>query len=206
MRRTPRSTNPEPVTQASDPLAGVARAAARGDVKAIESLVLGCGSSVLRVVRRILGTRHPDVEDVAQDAMFAAIEALPGFRHECSVLHFVWRVAALTAMNARRRLQLRQLITHTSTDDHPSHELSPMGQALAARRCEAFRQLLDELPVVQAEALALHCALGYTVEETAAATEVPANTVRSRLIAGKAALRQRVAEDAELFELLKGAS
>jgi RNA polymerase sigma-70 factor (ECF subfamily) len=198
--------NPEPDAEDCDPLAGMARAAARGNVKAIESFVLACGPSVLRVVRRILGSRHPDVEDVAQDAMFAAIEALPGFREECRVLHFVWRVAALTAMNARRRLQLRQLISHGGADEHPSHELSPMGQALAARRCEAFRQLLDELPVVQAEALALHCALGYTVEETAASTGVPPNTVRSRLIAGKTALRQRVAEDAELLELLQGAS
>ncbi len=51
----------------------------------------------------------------------------------------------------------------------------------------------------------MHCVAGLTVEETAAATDVPPNTVRSRLIATKAVLRQRLASDSELVDLLRGA-
>ena len=38
----------------------------------------------------------------------------------------------------------------------------------------------------------MHCVLGYTVQETAAATGSPLNTVRGRLVSAKAALRQRL--------------
>ncbi len=71
---------------------------------------------------------------------------------------------------------------------------------------EALRQLLDELPPEQAEALAMHCVLGCTVEETAAATGVPINTVRGRLVTAKSALRKILAENSELSDLLRGAS
>ncbi len=71
---------------------------------------------------------------------------------------------------------------------------------------EALRQLLDELPPEQAEALAMHCVLGCTVEETAAATGVPINTVRGRLVTAKSALRKILTENSELSDLLRGAS
>jgi RNA polymerase sigma factor (sigma-70 family) len=186
----------------------LAEAAAAGNPRAVEDFVLATGPCILRVVRRILGAHHPDTEDVVQDATFAALDALADFRGQCTVLHFVWRVAALTAMNARRRLQLRQHITPglEDADVHASDEPSPMGNALAARRREVLRRLLDELPAVQAEALGLHCVLGYTIEETAATAGVPPNTVRSRLIAAKAALRERLAETPELYDLVRGVS
>lgn len=159
------------------------------------------------VVRRILGPRHPDVEDVAQEAVMASIEALSSFRRQCTVLHFVWRVAALTAMNARRRLQLRAQIAQSpaAIDGLVSEEPSPMGSVLSARRREAFRRLLDELPAAQSEVLALHTVLGFTIAEVAAAAGVPANTVRSRLLNAKAALRKRLGEDPELYDLVRDA-
>jgi RNA polymerase sigma-70 factor (ECF subfamily) len=56
---------------------------------------------LLRVVRRVLGPEHPDVEDVAQESAFALMDALPRHRGECTILHFACRVALLTAMNVR---------------------------------------------------------------------------------------------------------
>jgi RNA polymerase sigma-70 factor (ECF subfamily) len=151
---------------------------------------------------------HPDVDDVAQDAVFAVLDALPGFRGESTVLHFVWRVAALTAINARRRVRLREQIARESVDldELPGEAPSPATELVAARQRRAFRQLLEELPPVQAEVLALHCVVGLTVEEAAAVTGAPPNTVRSRLLTAKAVLRQRLAADQELLELLKGVS
>jgi RNA polymerase sigma-70 factor (ECF subfamily) len=190
-----------------DPLAEAARAASAGDARAIDKLVLASGPSVLHVVRKIMGRCHPDVEDVAQDAIFAALDALPGFRGESTVLHFVWRVAALTAINARRRVQLRELIPSEciDLDELPGNVPSPISNVVATRQRCAFRQLLDELPPVQAEVVALHCVVGLTIEETAAATGAPPNTVRSRLMTARSVLRKRLAAYSELFELVKGA-
>jgi RNA polymerase sigma-70 factor (ECF subfamily) len=54
------------------------------------------------------------------------------------------------------------------------------------------RELCDQLSAPQAEALALHFVLGYTVQEAAALLCVPLETVRSRLRLAKQALRERV--------------
>ena len=192
----------------TDALCALAGAVVAGDPRAIEAFVKAAGPPVLGVARKILGKCHPDVEDVVQEALFAALDALPRFRRECSVLHFVCRVAVLTSMNARRRLRVHELITSDSADvdQRPADEPTPMGHALSARRREAFRRLLDELPPEQAEVLALHCVLGYTVAETALSTGAPANTVRGRLITAKNVLRQRMAADPQLCELMRGAS
>ena len=206
--KTRKCREPSPESTSHDPLAELVASVVAREPRAIEALVRATSPAALRVVRQILGTRHPDVGDVVQEAVFAAVEALDSFRAECTVLHFVCRVAALTAMNARRRLRLReQIAPDTDTlDQFPSDEPTPFGHTLARKRRDVFRQLLDELPAVQSEVLALHCVLGFTVAETAAATGVPLNTVRSRLLAAKAALRDRLSEDHELWELVRGAS
>jgi RNA polymerase sigma-70 factor (ECF subfamily) len=193
---------------APDPLADLVAAVAQRDPLAIETFVRAVAPSVLRVVRQILGSQHTEVADVVQESLFASIDALGDFEGKCTVRHFVCRVAALTAMNARRRLQLREQITPPggAGDDFASEEPSPFGHALAGRRRAAFRLLLDELPAVQSEVLALHCVLGFTIAETARATGVPVNTVRSRLLSAKAALRERLQQHPELWELVQGVS
>jgi RNA polymerase sigma factor (sigma-70 family) len=189
-------------------LADLARGAAAREPRAIEAFVLATGGSVVRVARRILGSQHPDVDDVVQEATFAVLEALPGFRGECTVLHFVCRVATLTAMNARRKAQIRERVAAPTVDVElrPSEALSPMSSVIASQRREACRTLLDELPLAQAEVLALHCVLGYTIDEIASATRSPVNTVRGRLVTAKAALRARLADDEQLTETLRGVS
>jgi RNA polymerase sigma-70 factor (ECF subfamily) len=191
-----------------DPLEQLVAPVIDRDPAAVESFVRAAAPAVLRVVQRILGAQHPEVADIVQESLFAAIEALNTFEGKCTVRHFVWRVAALTAMNARRRLRLREQITASDgdADRYASDEPSPLGRTLAARRRDAFRLLLDELPSAQSEVLALHCVLGFTVAETAQATGVPVNTVRSRLLAAKAALRERLQQDPELWELVQGVS
>jgi RNA polymerase sigma-70 factor (ECF subfamily) len=161
---------------------------------------------MLRVVRQILGPAHPDSEDVLQEAAVGLVEALGEFREECTVRHFACRVALLTALNARRRFRLRERLTpHAAPSE--VEEMSAVGarqpDQLSERRRAVVLELLNELPQPQAEALAMHCVLGYTVAETAEATGVPANTVRSRLVSAKTQLRSVLADDAELSEQLR---
>jgi RNA polymerase sigma-70 factor (ECF subfamily) len=160
----------------------------------------------LRVVRQVLGVQHPDVEDVLQEAVFALLEALAGFHGDSGLSHLAARVALFTAMNARRHLKLRERLTPSlapdACDEFVSDMASPSTELLAARRRHALRDLLDELPGAQAEALALHCVLGYTIAETAEAVGAPPNTVRGRVNTAKVALRKRLSEDAVLNELL----
>lgn len=191
---------------AVDPLAGLARAAARGDHEAERTLLVTVGPALLRAVRGVLGATHPDVEDVLQESMTALHAALPTFRGECSVHHFACRVAVQTALHGRRRAGYRQrhtpLVAPEELFDLALTEQSPSDLQAAAERRGALRELLDALPHVQAEALALHTVLGYSVEETARAQRVPLNTARSRRRTALTSLRERVTGDAKLLTLL----
>jgi RNA polymerase sigma-70 factor (ECF subfamily) len=171
-------------------------------------LLVTLGPALLGAVRGVLGAHSPDVEDVLQEAMLALHRALSSFRGESKTVHFACRVAVQTAMNARRRAGYRARYTPSVSpdafDDVPHAAASPADAQSASERREALRALLDELPLPQGEALALHVVLGYSVEETAETTGVPVNTVRSRLRNALAALRERIRDDSHLRELLGG--
>jgi RNA polymerase sigma-70 factor (ECF subfamily) len=194
----------------ADALAEIARAAVAGDAVAVRTFILGIGPHLLRSVRRVLGSAHSDVDDVAQECTVAVMDALPTYRGQSTMLHFACRIAVLTAMKALRRERARkrpflrehelELDSLASSAHHPESELS--ARATAA----ALRDLLDRLPLEQAEALALHCALGFSVAEIASACEAPAETVRSRLRLAKHALRARILGDPRLTELLEESS
>jgi RNA polymerase sigma-70 factor (ECF subfamily) len=198
--------NPGSAGERNDPLAGLVAEMRRGNPQAEQTLFVTLGPSLLRVVRGILGAHHPDVEDVLQECMVSVHEALPTFRGDCMTVHFACRVAVHTAMNARRHAGHRARHTPpVAPDDLPAcadPSPSPAEAAASARRRAALRDLLDELPAVQAEVLALHVVLGYSVEETATATRAPHNTVRSRLRVALARLRDRVRGDEATFELV----
>ena len=178
-----------------------------GNRDAARTLLKNTAPAILQVVRGVLGTGHPDLEDVAQEAAIALVSALRSFRGECGVLHFACRVAVFTSLAARRRLEVRMRWADDrapeSTGGSDSH--LPSSEYLAARRRSALRELLRDLPEAQAETLVLSAVLGYSPQEIARITGAPANTVRSRLRLAKIALRDRIKTDPELTETLQEA-
>jgi RNA polymerase sigma factor (sigma-70 family) len=190
-----------------DELLPLARAAAARDATAASSLVMHVAPLMLRVVRSVLGARHPDVEDVTQDAVIQLLASLPSFRGESTVLYYAGRIALFTALGSRRREETR--VSRIDPDD-PSEQIidhagtSPLADAIANRRREVLLRLLDELPKPMAEALALHFVLGYTVDEIAKAANISPNTVWSRLRLGKEALLRRLERDRRLADLERG--
>lgn len=203
---------PLPPRREDDELLPLARRASEGDERAATTLLTALGPVMLLVVRRVLGARHPDVEDTLQEATVALMRALLAFRGDSSIRHFARRIAARAAIDMRRREgRAGACITDFDgeVDDRPTDlgddERDPRRTdwAVMARRRELVRRLIDELPVPQAEVLVLHCAAGMTVDEVARATGVPLETARSRLRLAKAALRERVARDPAAFDLLE---
>jgi RNA polymerase sigma-70 factor (ECF subfamily) len=192
---------------AEDDLLPLAEAAAGGDREAAKTLLTVLGPHLLRVVRRVIGANHPDVEDVTQECAVELVSALPRFRRQSSVKHFACRVALLTAMNARRRLRTRKREftdrTDVEADETEGLEAPPDAQAASRASLAILREVCDDLPRAQSEVLALHCALGYTVSEVAAICGVPLETVRSRLRLGKQALVVRALRHPRLRELLE---
>ena len=182
------------------------RRVAAGDRKATRSLLGAVGPAMLRAIRKVLARSAHEVEDVAQEAMEALIAALPSFRGECPVLHFARRVAVLTALANRRRLDLRAQWAADAPEQVPEGVAagpSPAEALFLRGRREALEALLDDLPANQAEVLVLHVALGFTIDEIARAADRPAETIRSRLRLAKQALRDRIQASPALSEILE---
>jgi RNA polymerase sigma-70 factor (ECF subfamily) len=190
---------------APDGLASLARAAASGRQEAVRTLIVSVTPAVLKAVRGVLGSAHPDVEDAAQDAVWRFVRALDRFRYECGVLHFACRVAVHTALNVKRSHRVRGegRLQPLESEDHVDPGPSPAEELAAAGRREAIRELFATLPTDQAEALILHLVLGFSIEETAATCGAPPNTVRSRLRLAKQAMRLRAGASPALQEALE---
>jgi len=196
----PAADEPKP----RDPSLDLARAASSGDVRATRQLLELVAPRVARAVRAVMGPEHTDLDDATQLALIGFIQALPSFRGDCQPVQFAARIAVRTAGAARRRAATRR------SHQDPSADLdtlqAPPAELGAARRREAMRRLLDDLPEEQAEALALRIILGWSLKEIAAAMGAPLNTVRSRMRLAKETLRRRVSEDPELAEALEAAT
>ncbi len=177
-----------------------------GDPAAVDEVLAFLAPPLLRAVRALMGPMHPDLEDVLQEVLIAVVDALPSFRGDCTLLHFAIRIATRRTTTARRRTRsvLGWLEGFWRAQEPLDEGPTPPGdEVLADKRRHLLRALLGEIPEAQAEALALRVALGHSIDEVAAITRAPINTVRSRLRLGKEALRARIAADprwAELWE------
>ena len=206
-KESPRTRDPLGSARPYDPLAALVASAIQRNQAAERTLLLAVGPAVLSVVRKALGVHHPEVDDLCQEACVGFLAALPSFRAECTVVHFACRVALLTALAARRRTD-RQIRCAIDVDEEPlandADALSPARSLESARRRHALRELVNELPLAQAEVLSLHIMLGHTIEETSVIIAAPMNTVRSRLRRALSALRDRLGTSAQLKDLLGG--
>jgi RNA polymerase sigma factor (sigma-70 family) len=178
----------------------LARLAGAGDARATRRLLEQVAPRVVGAARAVMGRGHPDLEDAVQLALIGFVQALASFRGECDPAQFAARIAVRTAGATRRRARAR------SGQQDPSVDLSAIEastpEAGGERRRAVLRRLLDDLADEQAEALALRVVLGWSLDEIAAATGAPLNTVRSRLRLGKEALRRRIADTPGLADEL----
>ncbi len=195
--------------EAPDPLAALLLDANAGDRESLTRLLRATAPAVLGVVRMILGSDNADVPDIAQESLMAVKDALRTFRHESTVLQYARQIAVRTALSARRGRRARDRLLEryrVESAIRPGFEpIGPMNDpALRARRTAAFRRLLDDLPDEQAETFALRVVLDYSLDQVAAATGVPINTVRSRVRLARDKLRTRIEADPALLEMLRG--
>lgn len=191
---------------ARDPLAELLDDANAGDRDKLGQILAATAPAVLAVVRVILGSDNPDVPDVAQESLLAVKDALRTFRGEASLTQYARQIAVRTALASRRGRGARdRLLERFRRESASTGEADPaIDPVLRARRTAAFRGLLDDLPEEQAETFALRVVLDYSLDQVAAATGAPVNTVRSRVRLAREKLKQRIERDPELWDVLRG--
>ena len=180
----------------------LAEAAGAGDPAALEELLRMLAPSLLAVVKAVMGAGHPDRDDVLQECLIAVVDALPAFEGRSSVSRYASRITLRLCLERRARARTQKQRFRLTPE--PDAIAEDGEDADASRRREALRALLDELPVVQAETLAMRVCLGMSLEEISEGTGAPINTVRSRVRLAREALRHRIESDPALAELLTG--
>lgn len=180
------------------------RQAAEGDLAAAGQLLHSVAPRVSAVTRAVLGPAHPDLDDAIQQSLIAFVQALGAFRGECPPPAYAARIAVRVAIATRRRARATHLRVESlaTREPPPDHGPSPTDETAAGRRKTLLRDLLEEIPEEQAEALAMRAVLGWSLDEVAVASGVPLNTVRSRVRLAKEALRRRIEADPRLADEL----
>jgi RNA polymerase sigma-70 factor (ECF subfamily) len=187
--------HPSPTVERATRLAYIGRAAASGDEGALEKLLRTLVPEMLRVMRVVLGARHPDMDQVMHDCVLDFISSLGQLPGESCVSVFALTIAFRQAL-AVKLGQRDQPVPTLFEESAP--ELFP---ELASRRA-VIADLLTALPPPQAEALGLRMVVGLSIDEIARATGATTTTVRGRLRLAKESLRIAIERDPELRGLV----
>lgn len=181
------------------------RKARKGDPQAFEELITPCERMVWRVCWHYLGNRE-DAEDAAQEVMLRAWRAIGGFRGECSVETWLYRICAGVCTDALRKRKLRRVPSVDAmceagfevVDSAPT----PDEAAVQAERRTSVRTALEALPEDMRTALIMSAVEGRSYEEIAQITGTRMGTVKSRI--GRA--REKLAKMMEEREQKDGAN
>lgn len=209
------SRRPDPQSAAAVPVAAsglpsneesareLATRAAGGDLAATQEFLAYVWPTLTRVATGVLGAKHADLDDAVQQSMIALVRALPAFRGECHPAGYASRITLRVALRVRKGTKRDANRREALSQLGPSEDSAPAVSeaALSSRRRELLRELLEDLPEEQAEALTLRVVMGWSLEEVARASGAPVNTVRSRVRLAKEALRARIEAQPVLAEL-----
>lgn len=176
----------------------------RGDASAAAALHDRARPHVDRTIRRLLGRRDRDHEDLTQLSMIEIVRSLRGFRGECSLDTWMSRVTAHTVFKELRRRRTERSVFDASVDAS-SLEVSPIDPDRAATMRSALRRVRHHLATidsVKAWTVMLHDVSGYDLREIAEITEVSVAAAQTRLVRGRRELHARIDGDPELRELV----
>ena len=191
---------PAPLDAVDD--AGLVRDAQRGNGVAFGAIMRRYNRRLYRTARAILkdDTR---AEDALQDAYIGAFRHLHDFRGDASLGTWLTRIVVNQSLQALRSTRRERVVIPFGESD-TEHEAMNVADAPAATpenmllRSEMRRLIernIDALPQVYRTVFMLREVEELTVDETAAALEIPPATVRSRLFRAKARLREALAQE-----------
>jgi len=156
-----------------------------------------------RTLGRLLGTRDPDYDDLAQQALIELVLSVDRFRGDCPLDAWISIVTARVVYRhiRRRRIERRLFVLERAESAELPDRAAPSGVMMrsAIRRVEGHLRHLDPK---KAWTFLLHDVHGYDLAEVSAITGVSRTAAQSRLVRGRAELHAKIAADPELASLL----
>lgn len=153
----------------------LAKAVAQGDRVAFARFYDLYFPRLYRFLLRATGSDHGLAEELTQAALVIALEALPRYRGEASLLTWLCTIARHEYVREQRRQQRQQSPVADEEEADQVVQLPPSGsvptepmRSLAeANLCADVHGVLDQLSPVHAECLELKYMLGFSMQEIA---------------------------------------
>lgn len=165
-------------------------AVGRGDEQAQRVLAKRLLSRVKTNVS-YLANSSPDTDDLVQVSLLEILRSAKNYRGDSSIETWADRIAARTIarglLQARRRTTRAEPMAELPDVPDRAEAEGDLGAQLALRR--RLVRLVETLPLERRLPVLYKYVYGYSLEEIAAFVQSPVNTVRNRLLQGKAQLR-----------------
>ena len=174
-----------------------------GEEAAYETLISRFEHPIYNLVSRL--TNDPDAApDVVQEVFLKVFRNVQSFRGQSSLKTWIYRIAVNESRNHKRwfgrhrsqeiMLEATQGDTHGYLDWLPDPARSPMEVAIDHEREALIEAALAEVNPHYRAALVLREIEGLSYEEIADILDTSLGTVKSRILRGREALRQRLTE------------
>ena len=132
-------------------------------------------------------------DEALQEFWIKIINKADSFKHDSKVSTWAYQIVNNTYLDLIRRESKRSYI-YDDISDLDESSVGKSSFAEASTNEMTIRAALLKIPKDQAEAVALVWLDGYSIEESAKILGIPANTVKSRISRGKAALALQLSE------------
>ena len=177
--------------------------ASGGDAAAFNRLMEQHERRMYAVALRMCGNRE-DAQDCLQEAMLRVYRAIGGFKGQSSFSTWVYRITMNTCLDELRRKKNRQSASldnllemgWSPTDDSNA----PEKQAMRSELRRNLNRAIQELPEEMRAAVVLRDIQGFSYDEIARMLEINVGTIKSRISRGREKLREKLKENAELFD------
>lgn len=165
------------------------------------ALVDRYGVHVRRVLVRVLGASDPDLDDLAQETMMAALQGVGRLENAVALKAWLTSIAVFTARGTIRRRQ-RWRWLRSSADVHDVAAPTASADIADAARC--VYKILEQMPPDERIPFALRMFEGLDLHELAEACQMSMATLRRRLSSAQARFDREAAQSEILAPWLAG--
>jgi RNA polymerase sigma-70 factor (ECF subfamily) len=158
---------------------------------------------VERTIKRLLGPRDRESEDLCQLAFIELVDTIEQFRGDCPLNAWVSVIAARVVYKDLRRRKLeRRFFSGTPLQLVPDVISAPRQSSLLRDLLHRVSDHLKRVDESRALTFLLHDAYGYDLKEIAQITGVSVAAAQSRLVRGRREVHERIANDPGLARAL----
>jgi RNA polymerase sigma-70 factor (ECF subfamily) len=163
----------------------------RGDQDAFEGIVRLWETSLFYYLRRLAPT-EADAWELLQETWLKTFRSIGTLREPQALPAFLYKTARNTALSRLRQREFQQ--QQFESDKSEVHDESASNDISAFDNAEQVHRALDQLPILQREALTLYFLEDLSLDEMAALLELPLGTVKSRIHYAKIAMRNSLTQ------------